>query len=187
MGSQFKQLNKQHKSFIEAQSIFFVATAAQSGKVNLSPKGGDAFRIINDNQVAWLNLTGSGNETAAHIQLTPRMTIMFCAFDGPPIILRLYGKATAIHEGDAAWDTYIDLFPDMTGRRQIFLLDVEMVQTSCGMAVPLYDYVSDRTALTDWADKQGRDGIKAYWEKKNQQSLDGFDTNILALSASNDE
>lgn len=182
MGKQFEQLNTSHISFIEAQRVFFVGTAAETGHVNVSPKGGDSLRVLSENRIAWLNLTGSGNESAAHVQLLPRMTLMFCAFEGPPLILRTYGDATVFHQGDPEWGELITRFPDYTGRRQIFVQDISLVQSSCGMSVPFYDFKEDRTALTEWADKQGREGIEAYWEKKNQQTLNGFNTHIVEAS-----
>lgn len=182
MGKTFTQLTPQHIDFISQQKLYFVGTAAEEGKVNISPKGGDSFRVLNANQVVWLNLTGSGNETAAHVQQTPRMTVMFCAFEGAPLILRLYGSATAIHQTDAQWNEFIGLFPESHGSRQLYLLDIDMVQSSCGMSVPFYDYVGDRNELANWTEKQGKAGIEKYWAKKNQTSLDGVETHILELS-----
>ncbi|MEH6578625.1 MAG: hypothetical protein V7731_16305 [Amphritea sp.] len=113
------------------------------------------------------------------------MTVMFCAFDGAPIILRLYGSARVIHKADSDWDSYIDMFPASEAARQVFLLDVELVQSSCGMSVPLFDYEKDREELAKWSDKQGSDGIENYWVNKNQRSLDDFETNIVELSGIN--
>ena len=182
MGKQFKQLNAQQIDFIQQQKIFFIATAASSGHVNMSPKGGDSFRILNEHQVIWQNYTGSGNETAAHLHQDPRMTIMFCAFEGNPIILRLYGQATAIHKTDTQWSTYVDFFPKNTGTRQFYLLDINMVQTSCGMSVPFFDYLNDREQLTNWAEAKGHEGIQEYWRNRNQHSIDNMDTHIVKLA-----
>ncbi|MCU4677208.1 pyridoxamine 5'-phosphate oxidase family protein [Catenovulum sp. 2E275] len=182
MGKQFSELSDQHIEFINQQKIFFVGTAAQSGNVNISPKGGDSLRVLNSKQIVWLNLTGSGNETAAHLLNTPRMTLMFCAFDGAPLILRAYGNAVALHQGDEQWGSYINLFPHSVAARQIVLLDIELVQSSCGMSVPYFDYQDDRTDLANWSDKQGKSGIEAYWLKKNQTSIDGFQTQIADRS-----
>ncbi|WP_432455137.1 MULTISPECIES: pyridoxamine 5'-phosphate oxidase family protein [unclassified Agarivorans] len=182
MGKQFVSMSHQHIEFIEQQQLFFVATAAAQGKVNVSPKGMDSFRVLNSQQVLWLNLTGSGNETAAHVQQLPRMTVMFCAFQGKPLILRLYGQATAIHRADEAWQDYISMFPAQAGARQIFLLEIEMVQGSCGLSVPFFDFVGPRDELSSWAEKQGERGIEQYWAKKNQRSLDGVATHIVNLS-----
>ena len=178
MGKQFAALNDKLIEFIEKQKIYFVATAADTGNVNLSPKGGDSLRVINENKIVWLNLTGSGNESAAHILKNPRMTIMFCAFEGAPMILRTYGTAKVYHQTDSEYQDYIQLFPEYTGTRQIFELNIDLVQTSCGMSVPYFDYQSDRQDLNNWADKNGKAGIEAYWLKKNQQSIDGFSTEI---------
>lgn len=159
--------------------MFFVATAASDGHVNLSPKGLDSLRVIDPVTVAWLNVTGSGNETAAHLLEHPRMTLMFCAFDGKPLILRLYGEAKAVHPRDPEWEGLLAKFEDIPGSRQIFLLNIEFVQTSCGMAVPLYEYQGQRKQLTDWAEKSGKQGMREYWEKRNQRSIDGKPTCIL--------
>lgn len=179
MGKQFSELKETHIDFIAQQKIFFVGTATDTSKVNISPKGMDSLRVLNASKVAWLNVTGSGNETAAHVQTHPRMTIMFAAFEGKPVILRLYGTATAIHHNDDTWEETYNLFTPQPGARQIFVLDIDMVQTSCGMSVPYFDYVGDRELLNDWAEKQGEQGIKAYWGNKNKQSLDGIPTRIV--------
>lgn len=179
MGKRFTEMSDQHIRFIAKQKIFFVGSAAAEGRVNVSPKGMDTLRVLGKNRVAWLNVTGSGNETSAHVQQQPRMTIMFCAFEGLPLILRLYGTARVIHPRDAEWAELAALFPALPGARQVFDLTVDMVQTSCGEAVPLYDYVGDRDNLNEWAIKKGQDGIFKYWEEKNQVSMDGFETGIL--------
>ncbi|WP_310598039.1 pyridoxamine 5'-phosphate oxidase family protein [Aeromonas aquatica] len=182
MGQLFEALSPPHIAFIEAQQIYFVGTAAEQGTVNLSPKGGDSLRILDPHRLAWLNLTGSGNESAAHVLRNPRMTVMFCAFEGAPMILRAYGQARVLHRGDPGWEAAMARFPASVAARQIFLLDIERVQTSCGMAVPLYDYQGDREDLANWSTRQGQEGIEAYWRKKNQLSLDGFESEILVRS-----
>ena len=159
--------------------MFFVGTATADSRVNVSPKGMNSFRVLGSNRVAWLNVTGSGNETAAHVQILPRMTIMFCAFDGAPLILRLYGTAKAVHRTDAQWNELYGRFEPLPGARQIFDMQVEMVQTSCGMAVPLYAFEGDRDLLRNWATKQGEAGIAKYWHNKNQLSIDGIPTGIV--------
>lgn len=179
MGKKLESITSELKEFIENQKLFFVGTAANEGRVNLSPKGTDSFRVINENKIVWLNLTGSGNETAAHLLLNNRMTIMFCAFEGKPLILRLYGKATIFHKRDTSFQEYAKLFPSNNGARQIIEMDVDLVQTSCGFAVPYLDFVSERNTLDSWAEKQGIDGIEKYWEEKNTKSIDGFETKIL--------
>ncbi|WP_133407248.1 pyridoxamine 5'-phosphate oxidase family protein [Parashewanella tropica] len=187
MGKIFESITTHQRDFILKQKMFFVATAAGEGRVNLSPKGLDAFRLINEHQVAWLNLTGSGNETSMHVQQNPRMTMMFCAFEGSPLILRLYGKAKVLHQADENFDTYSKLFPTFTGTRQIFVLDIDKTQSSCGMGVPLYDFVEQRQQLVQSHDKQGKNGVEAYWKKANQLSFDGDETRVLELSGIQDE
>lgn len=179
MARQYPSLDERLTAFITAQKIFFVATAPADGRINLSPKGMDCLRILNENRVIWLNVTGSGNETAAHLAENPRMTIMFCAFEGAANILRLYGTARTIHRRDADWEPLNGHFPPLPGARQIFDLTLDLVQTSCGMAVPFLDYVGERAHLNDWARKKGDAGIRDYWLEKNQRSIDGRATGIF--------
>ncbi|NME71606.1 pyridoxamine 5'-phosphate oxidase family protein [Flammeovirga aprica] len=179
MGKKLDFITPELQTFIESQKMFFVGTAADEGRVNISPKGMDSFRVIDQNKIVWLNLTGSGNETAAHLLINNRMTIMFCAFEGKPLILRLYGTANIYHQRDEQFHQYADLFPENIGTRQIIEMDVDLVQTSCGFGVPLMDYKEDRTILNDWAKKQGEDKIKDYWKEKNSKSIDGFETKIF--------
>jgi len=179
MGQQYSEISEKNIQFINEQKIYFVGTATNDSRVNISPKGMESFKVLGANRVIWLNVTGSGNETSAHIQEHNRMTIMFVAFDGRPNILRLYGQAKVIHKNDAEWHELSAHFSLLPGARQIFDLSVDLVQNSCGMSVPLYSYDEDRNQLKDWASKQGDAGIERYWEKKNQQSIDGLDTKIL--------
>ncbi len=178
MGKRMDKLNERLVAFIERQAVFFVGTAGPDGRVNVSPKGQDSLRVLGPNRVLWLNLTGSGNETAAHLLENPRMTLMFCAFEGKPLILRVYGQAKAYHPRDAAWEDLSAHFPDLPGARQIFDLEIDLVQTSCGMAVPHLAFDRDRQELNQWAEKKGSEGIKAYWQEKNRLSLDGKPTGI---------
>ncbi|MEL6554352.1 MAG: pyridoxamine 5'-phosphate oxidase family protein [Cyanobacteria bacterium J06621_11] len=180
MAKQYDQITEPLQAFIEQQKIFFVGTAATTGRVNVSPKGMDAFRVLSPNRVVWLSVTGSGNETAAHIAQTNRMTVMFCAFDKVPMILRLYGKARAIYPRDADWDELIADFPTLPGTRQLYDLSVDLVQTSCGYGVPLYEYQGDRTTLNQWAEKKGPEKIEAYQRQKNQMSIDGLPTHLFS-------
>ena len=180
MGKRYTELSEQLMQFINAQKIYFVGTATRDSRVNVSPKGMDSLRIINNHRVAWLNVTGSGNETSAHVQQNPRMTIMFCAFEGPPLILRLYGQATVIHHNDAAWDALYASFKPLPGVRQIFDLKIDLVQTSCGMGVPYYNYSEEREQLNEWAKKKGESGIHQYWMDKNQMTIDDIPTHITA-------
>jgi hypothetical protein len=179
MGKKLEHITPELADFIRQQKIFFVGTAAEEGRVNISPKGTNTFRVLGENKIVWLNLTGSGNETAAHLLKNNRMTIMFCAFEGKPMILRLYGTAQIFHNRDEKFQVYFRLFEDFTGARQIIEMDVDLVQTSCGFAVPLMDFKEERTILTNWANKQGEEGIKNYWAEKNVRSIDGFETKIL--------
>lgn len=178
MSKLYKKISPKLQQFIEDQKIFFVATATADSRINLSPKGMDSLRVLNPNRVAWLNVTGSGNETAAHVQENPRMTLMWTAFEDNPMILRLYGTAKAIHNDDPEWKLLFPLFPAIPGARQIFDLNINLVQTSCGMAVPLYDYVGEREQLNTWAVKKGPEGLKTYWEETNHVSLDGKPTHF---------
>lgn len=179
MAQQFPELSDRLIHFINEQHIFFVGTATESSRVNISPKGMDSLRIINSNRLIWLNVTGSGNETAGHVQINPRMTIMFSAFTGPPMILRLYGSARVIHKQDTEWLQLYPLFDPLPGARQIFVLDIELVQTSCGMAVPYYQYTGEREQLNNWAVKRGDSGIESYWREKNTVTIDDIATGIV--------
>ncbi len=178
MGKKFTELNHDQINFIRGQKIFFVGTAASEGNVNISPKGMDTFRVLNANKIIWLNLTGSGNETAAHLLKNDRMTIMFCSFEGKPMILRLYGKAKIFHQNDQIYQEYISFFPETPGCRQIIEMDINLVQTSCGYAVPFMDFKEERTQLKTWAEKQGQERIETYWKERNTKSIDGFETGI---------
>lgn len=184
MAKFYPELSDALRQFIAAQHMFFTATAPVDGRINLSPKGIDTFRCLDSKTVAYLDLTGSGNEASAHLFENGRMTIMFCSFQGDPLILRLYGQGSVIRPHDPAWadlSVHFDLLP---GTRQIVKLAIESLQTSCGMGVPLYDFVSDRDALIKWAGKKGQDGIRDYWKVKNQVSIDGLPTYILNSSYS---
>lgn len=179
MGSKYTEIPKKQIDFISKQPIFFVSTAAESGRVNLSPKGMDSFRVINQNKIIWLNLTGSGNETAAHLLLNDRMTIMFCSFEKAPLILRLYGHAKIYHERDDEFKDYINQFPKTPGSRQIIEMDVDLVQTSCGYGIPFMDYKEERPTLRQWGEHKSDEKIKQYWVEKNSKSIDGFETKIV--------
>lgn len=179
MGQKYDALTEKHIQFISEQKIFFVATATEDSRVSVSPKGMDSFRVINSNRVIWLNVTGSGNETSAHVQRSPRMTIMFCAFVGKPLILRLYGFAKVIHHNDNDWGDLYPLLDPLPGARQIFDVNLDLVQSSCGMSIPFFDYLGERDELRDWAIKKGKDGLKEYWTAKNQSTIDGIPTDIV--------
>ena len=160
VAQRYKELSKTHIEFITTQKLFFVGTATAESRVNVSPKGMDSFRVLGPAHVAWLNVTGSGNESSAHVQHDPRMTIMFCAFEGQPLILRLYGRAKVLHRGDSEWQEFFGLFPPLPGARQIFDVTLDLVQTSCGLAVPYLSYLGDRELLSAWAEKKGEEGLR---------------------------
>ncbi|WP_425090644.1 pyridoxamine 5'-phosphate oxidase family protein [Tropicimonas sp. S265A] len=180
MAKQFDRIEDAHRRFIEAQHLFFVGTAAPEGRVNVSPKGTDSLRVLGPNRIAWLNLTGSGNETAGHLLQTPRMTLLWCSFEKRPLILRAYGTARAVHRDAADWDELSALFPGGPEKRQVYDMHVEMMQTSCGYAVPFMDFAGPRDTLEKWAEDKGEDGIRAYWRDRNQSTLDGAPTEIVA-------
>ncbi|MDO8356617.1 MAG: pyridoxamine 5'-phosphate oxidase family protein [Nitrospirota bacterium] len=182
MAQRYSELSDAHIQFIAKQKIFFVGTATADSRINLSPKGMDSLLVLGNRRIVWLNVTGSGNETSAHVQQQPRMTVMFCAFDGPPLILRLYGTARVVHPRDPEWRELFSLFPPFPGARQIFDVTIDLVQTSCGMAVPYLSYTGDRELLNEWAEKKGEEGLKQYREEKNQVSLDGIPTHIVTKS-----
>ncbi len=179
MARTYPELEDSHRSFIRAQPIFFTATAPHQGRINLSPKGMDSFRIFSSRQVGYLDLTGSGNETAAHLRENGRFTIMFCSFTADPLILRLYGRGRVIRRQDAEWAALCGAFPSLPGERQIIVMGIDSVQTSCGYAVPLMNYAGERDTLARWAEKKGPAGLLDYWRDKNQISIDGMATGLL--------
>lgn len=175
------KLNGTLRAFIERQKMFFVATAGAEGRVNVSPKGADTLRVIDDNRIVWLNLSGSGNETAGHLRQVNRMTLMFCAFDGDAMILRVYGEAQVLHPRDAGWATAVAQFPELAGSRQVFDLEIDLVQTSCGTGVPVMAFEKDRVAdeLAPYFAELGPEGVQDYWARKNVETIDGEPTGIL--------
>ncbi len=179
MATQYDSLNDTLTKFIEAQHIFFCATAGPDGRVNVSPKGMDSLRVMGPNRIAWRNLTGSGNETAGHLAQINRITLMWCGFEAKPMILRVFGTAQTLHPRDAGFDALNALFPLTHGARQIYDVTLETVQTSCGYAVPFMEYAGERDVLKDWTENKGPDGIAAYWSERNQKTIDGAPTYIL--------
>lgn len=175
MGKLYDSIGPDHEAFIRQQSVFFVASAplAADGHVNLSPKGLDTFRVLDPHTVMYLDLTGSGNETAAHLDENARLTLMFCAFEGSPKILRLYCRGRLVTRASADWAARIAAFPPLPGVRQIVVADVFRVQTSCGFGVPLLSVVGPRDQLTRWADAKGEDALVEYRRTRNATSLDG--------------
>jgi hypothetical protein len=184
MGKLFTRIESQHKDFIEKQKMFFTASAPLNavGHVNLSPKGLDSFRVLSDTRVMYLDINGSGNETSAHMLENGRITFMFCAFDGLPLILRLYGQGRTILPGDEIWDELIQAFDLEIAARQIILAEIHMVQTSCGFSVPLYDYSGERDHAFKWSAQKGPEGLEKYQEEKNRISLDGLPTALQAAA-----
>jgi hypothetical protein len=168
--------------FMQAQHLFFVATAGAEGRVNVSPKGLDSLRVLSPTRVIWLSLTGSGNETAAHVRENGRMTLMFSAFEGPARILRVYGSARVIHPRDDDWNGLAEHFAEMPGARQVFDLKVTHAQISCGTGVPLMEFRAERgpAELLPFYAEMPPGGIEAYWARKNTQSIDGKDTGIFS-------
>jgi hypothetical protein len=179
MAKFYPELNEDLQAFIAQQKLFFTATAPTEGRINLSPKGMDTFRCLDNKTVAYLDVTGSGNETAAHLLENGRMTLMFCSFSEKPLILRLYGRGRAIHSWDAAWPTLYPLFEPLPGVRQIILLEIESVQTSCGFGVPIYELKEERETMLRSIEKRGEAGIKEYQRKHNVVSIDGLPTGLL--------
>jgi hypothetical protein len=176
MADRFSSLRPDLAQWWREQPMFFVATApsGDSGHVNVSPKGYDTLRVLAADRVAYLDLTGSGVETIAHVRENGRVTLMACAFSGNPRISRIYGQGTVHPVGTPGFDELAVEFPDLPGRRAIIVVAVERVTTSCGYAVPLMDLVEDRERLITWADAKGHDGIEEYWGKKNAESIDGL-------------
>jgi hypothetical protein len=181
MAKQFPDLQTAHRDFIARQHIFFVASAASGSHVNVSPRGADLFRVIDANTTIYLDKTGSGNETAAHIRAGGRVTIMFCAFEGPPQILRLYGTGLVHPRKSDDFVRFLDQqFGNVAppGARQIVALRIDLVQTSCGYGVPQFAYRANRDGLDRWAEQQGPAALEAYWREKNARSLDGLPTGM---------
>jgi hypothetical protein len=173
------RLNEELREFIAAQHIFFHASAPNDGRINLSPKGQDTFRILSDTRVAYLDLTGSECETAAHLAENGRLTIMFCSFEESPLIVRLYGRGSVVRPRDDHWRDLRHHFADVPGERQIIVLDIESIMTTCGFAVPLFEFKAQRERLAEYTRKMGDVRMDEYREKRNQTSIDGLPTYLL--------
>ncbi|TCZ80060.1 pyridoxamine 5'-phosphate oxidase family protein [Paenibacillus albiflavus] len=180
MGKLFTAIEPDHEEFINMQKMFFVGSAPldAEGHVNLSPKGYDVFRIISPTEVAYLDLTGSGNETSAHLDENGRITIMFIALEGQPMVLRLYGKGQVILPGTTRWEELIGKFDPIPGARQIIYAELHAVKTSCGFSVPFFQYEGERDTLKKWAVVKGEQGLVNYHREKNSTSMDGIVTPI---------
>lgn len=159
--------------------MFFCSSAAPDGRVNISPKGMDSLRVIGPNRIIWRNLSGSGNETAAHLSIMNRMTLMWCGFATQSMIMRVYGTARILHPRDADFAVFNSDFSHDNGARQIYDMAITVLQTSCGYAVPFFDYQGERDVLAKWSETKGAEGIKATWARDNQYSIDGMPTHIL--------
>jgi hypothetical protein len=176
MGKVYDQLNEKLIGFIGRQHVFFVGTAPDSsdGHLNISPKGLDTFRVLSPSSVAYLDLTGSGIETVAHLRQNGRITLLFCAFEGAPLIVRIYGRGRVVEPLDPEWALLFAGFPQYPGARSIILVEIERVADSCGFAVPRYEYKGERSQLIDYANKKGPDGMEEYKARKNKASIDGI-------------
>lgn len=175
MGRAFDSITDQMRSFVEQQHVFFVSTAPSTdGRVNVSPKGYDSFRILDDHRVCYLDITGSGSETIAHIRDNGRITFMFCAFTGKPNIVRFYGQGAVVWPNDDEWQALRGLFDDQPGVRAIITADIDRTSTSCGYSVPFMDFVEERTRLTEHWDGKPDHELDEYRTKKNTTSIDGL-------------
>ena len=183
MGKEHSQITGEHKEFIENQKLFFVCTAPLNveGHINLSPKGFDCFRVLSPTRVGYLDIVGSGNETSAHLLENGRITFMFCAFDGPPKILRLYGKGKTILPSDDEWNELSSQFTILPATRQIIVADIFKVKSSCGFGIPLYEFTGERDHAFKWAENKGEDGLQEYKKEKNMISMDGLPAPIANM------
>jgi hypothetical protein len=175
----YTELNETLREFIGAQHIFFNASAPNQGRINLSPKGLDTFRVLSDTRVAYLDLTGSECETAAHLAENGRLTLMFCSFQAKPLIVRLYGRGSVVRPRDAQWHELRAYFRPLPGERQIIVLDIETIMTTCGFAVPLYEYQAQRELLPEFTCKMGEQRMDEYRRERNQKSIDGLPTYLF--------
>jgi predicted pyridoxine 5'-phosphate oxidase superfamily flavin-nucleotide-binding protein len=176
MGKTYPAIDARIRAFIAAQQMFFVATAPrdESAHLNISPKGLDTFRVLDDHTIGYLDYVGSGAETIAHLRENGRVVIMFCAFQGPPNIVRLHGRGDVVEPQDAEYAALRPLFPPGAGSRAIIRVRVDRIADTCGFGVPLYSYEGQRTQLTDWAERKGEPALMEYQEKKNAESIDGL-------------
>lgn len=182
MAKQFPAITDQHRAFIARQHIFFTASAAAGTRVNISPRSTECFRVLGEHRVAYLDRTGSGNETGAHMRADGRLTIMLCSFDGPPLIMRLYGRGTTHPRHTPEYREILAAnfgADEPLGSRQIVVLDVDLVQTSCGYGVPLFDYSGERDQMDRWSEAKGVEGLDAYQRANNVQSIDGLPTGLF--------
>lgn len=184
MGKFSNSISEAHKAFIRDQHMFFVATSplSETGRINLSPKGLDSFRVLSENKVGYMDVIGSGSETSAHVIENGRISFMFCSFDETPNILRLYGKGRAVLPGSSEWEELAPSFHIYSSTRQLIVADIDLVQTSCGFGIPLYHYAGEREHHFAFAEKKGAEGLRQYVQDKNLTSIDGLPTGLSALS-----
>jgi hypothetical protein len=175
VGKVFEAIDERMIEWLRAQRLFFVATAPQAGgHVNVSPKGGDTFAVLGPHTVAYLDLTGSGIETVAHLRENGRVTLLFCAFEGPPRLVRLYGRGEVVEPGDADFEALAARFPSNVSSRAVIRVALDRIADSCGYGVPLFRYVEERKQSDEWAAKKGVEGMRAYRAEKNAASIDGL-------------
>lgn len=176
MGKVYEEIDARNAAFIRRQHVFFVATAPRSdtGLVNLSPKGLESFAILDPLTVAYLDLVGSGIETVSHVRENGRIVFVFCAFEGPPRILRLHGRGDVVEPGDPEWDQLAGHFPARSNARSVVRARLQRIADSCGYGVPTYRYEGQRSQLDQWAEKRGVEGIASYKKEHNHHSLDGL-------------
>ena len=186
MATQYPEIGDAHRKFIARQHVFFTATAAEGTRINLSPRSTDLLRVIDAGTVAYLDRTGSGNETATHIRADGRLTFMLCAFEGPPMIMRLYGRGRVLSHGSAEYAEMLSAWFEGTeprGARQIIVLDVDLVQTSCGFGVPFHDYKGERNSMDRWTDSKSDAELVEFRNTYNTKSLDGLPTGHVEKEA----
>jgi hypothetical protein len=182
VAKKFPRIEQVHREFIQRQKMFFNATAAHGARVNVSPRDVASFRVLSSNQIAYLDLTGSGNETAAHLRADGRLTILFCSFERAPMILRLYGRGRVVSRRSREYSELLNRYfanVEPVGTRQLVVLDVDLVQESCGYGVPRYLFLGERPTLTRWAEAKTPEQIEQYRRDVNTCSLDGLPTGLL--------
>lgn len=178
MAEFFDRITDEHRAFVARQPVFFVATAAADARVNLSPKGMDSFRVLDDRRVAYLDVGGSGNETGAHLLADGRITVMFCAFESPALIMRFYGRGKPVLPQDEGWGALARHFTLLPGTRQIFDIAVDQVQTSCGWGVPHMTLVRERETLNKFHGKHAPAEMLAIMAEENARSIDGLPARV---------
>lgn len=182
MAKFYEEITPALREFIEQQLVFFTASGTAESRINLSPKGADTLRVLDTRRVAYLDLTGSGNETAAHLKHDGRLTIMLCSFGEKPMILRLYGRGRIVLPQDGDWDALHAHFPHFAGERQIVVLEVDSLQTSCGFGVPQASEMQRRPKIHEWCESKGEEGLADYRRRKNALSIDGLSNDTVVAA-----